>query len=131
MMNNNSMMNSYSRSNASTSAATTGYDSYATMANLSSSNGASYTLPSTHLTLSVGLYDNRIQPPEMTVPLGATVEWRNEGAHVHTVTSANGLWDSGSLSKGETYQVTFSQRGTFQYYCQKHPDRMHGVVIVK
>src|SRR5262245_4421095 len=49
---------------------------------------------------SVGIYDDRFDPPTLTVAPGTTVRWTNLGSHKHTVTSSSGDWDSGDMKPG-------------------------------
>jgi nitrite reductase (NO-forming) len=61
-------------------------------------------------------------PNVLMVPLGATVTWtNNDPGMVHTVTAANGSFDSGMLAAGETFSYTFDQPGDFDYTCTPHP----------
>ena len=62
---------------------------------------------------------------------GETVEWQNDDLTPHTVTSQNGNeLNSGSIEPDATWSHTFSQPGTFPYYCTFHTE-MKGTVIVK
>ncbi len=70
------------------------------------------------------------KPEDITITAGTTVTWTNKDAATHTVTSDDELFDSGNLSKGDTFQYTFNQTGTFDYHCTLHPN-MKGKVIVK
>jgi plastocyanin len=79
----------------------------------------------------VGLYDNRFEPPALTVPAGTTVRWTNHGQHKHTVTSDRGDWGSKGLGPAETYSYTFTRPGTYAYHCEVHPEEMRGTVVVK
>ncbi|HYY92408.1 MAG TPA: plastocyanin/azurin family copper-binding protein, partial [Candidatus Dormibacteraeota bacterium] len=64
--------------------------------------------------------------------------WTNNGGIPHTVKSnstANGSlpsFDSGSggISHGQTYTYTFTQAGTYHYYCDFHQSQMQAVVVV-
>lgn len=77
-------------------------------------------------------------PAEVTVPVGATVRWTNDESMFHTVTSTsslqvrrpNGLFDKSLFRKGDTFQYTFKEAGTFFYYCQPHSTFMAGTVRV-
>lgn len=68
-------------------------------------------------------------PKSLTVTAGTTVTWTNKEAITHTVTSDTGLFDSGDLTNGQTYQYTFSSAGTFAYHCKYHSG-MTGTIIV-
>jgi plastocyanin len=82
-------------------------------------------------TASVGMYDNYFQPNTLIVLPGTTVRWTHSGQHKHTVTSAMGQWDSGELGSGAVYSVTFTQPGTYPYYCRIHSREMRGTIVVK
>jgi len=69
-------------------------------------------------------------PAEVTINVGNTVEWTQLDEIPHTVTSTPaGIFDSGVLSKGNTFSFTFTQAGTYSYYCDLHP-AMVGTVTV-
>jgi len=70
------------------------------------------------------------KPENISISAGTTVTWTNEDAVIHTVTSDDELFDSGNLSKGDTFEYTFNQTGTFGYHCIPHP-YMTGEVIVE
>lgn len=68
-------------------------------------------------------------PATLTVKVGATVKWANQDETPHTVTSDAGDWDSGELSKGQSFNHIFTQTGTFTYHCAIHPS-MKGTIVV-
>ena len=58
----------------------------------------------------------------LMVPLGATVTWtNNDPGMVHTVTAADGSFDSGMLATGQSFSYTFDKPGDFDYACTPHP----------
>lgn len=69
-------------------------------------------------------------PATITAHIGDTVVWTNTGDMAHTVTADDGSFDSGSLSKGDSWSHIFNTAGTFTYYCAPHP-WMKGTVIVR
>ena len=69
-------------------------------------------------------------PASVTVQTGAAVIWTNEDAPPHTVTSVDGIFDSGVFDPGASFTWTFDQPGSFPYVCQLHP-QMQGTVIVE
>jgi plastocyanin len=81
-------------------------------------------------TATVTLADNRFEPATITIAPGTTVRWVNNGSHKHTVTSATGAWDSGDVGPGQVYSATFTQAGTYEYFCRHHKD-MRGSIVVK
>lgn len=80
--------------------------------------------------VAVGIKDFKFSPPSLTVPAGTTVTWTNNDERRHTVTSTTGAFGSMGLSNGDTFAQTFTQPGTYQYFCSVHP-RMQAAVIVK
>lgn len=74
-------------------------------------------------------------PNPITIGVGETVSWSNDDNVAHTVTSgtpssgADGLWDSGLIMQGDSFDFTFNDEGTFSYFCIVHP-WMTGEVIV-
>jgi plastocyanin len=79
---------------------------------------------------SVTIRDFDFAPASVTVDVGDTVTWNNEGPTPHTATADNGSFDTGILDDGESGSHTFEQAGTFQYFCQPHPN-MRGTVTVR
>jgi plastocyanin len=71
-------------------------------------------------------------PAEITVPVGATVEWFNDTDLQHDVSADDGSFDSkGLLSKNQKYEFKFTKTGEFKYFCTPHKDAgMRGVVKV-
>ena len=62
-------------------------------------------------------------PYEVTIESGSTVSWINDDSAAHTVTSGTvnagltGVFDSGIFMAGSTFEVTFDETGTFDYFC--------------
>lgn len=67
---------------------------------------------------------------EIVVSAGGTVVWTNRDVAPHTVTSTDGLFDSGFLIEGQSYSRTFGTPGSFPYACRVHPS-MQATVIVR
>ena len=74
-------------------------------------------------------------PYEVTVATGATITWNNDDTAVHTVTSGSptvgvtGLFDSSIFDAGDSFEYTFNDAGTYDYFCMVHP-WMEGIVHV-
>ena len=68
-------------------------------------------------------------PPEVTVPVGTTVEWVNHDDEPHFVAAQQKQFKSKVLGKDDTFSTTFEEPGQYPYYCLIHP-HMTGVVIV-
>jgi plastocyanin len=81
---------------------------------------------------TVGMVDNRFVPTRLTVAAGSTVTWSNHGNNAHTVTSLDGLWDSGTLLHDDQFRFTFTTPGTYRFICRQHLFQgMGGTIVVE
>ena len=63
-------------------------------------------------------------PPAINIKAGQTVSWLDLGLHTHSVVSDTGLnpqFDSGALSTGSSFSVTFERPGTYTYHSSTEP----------
>jgi len=72
---------------------------------------------------------------QLTVAVGTEVTFTNEDSAPHTATSgqspaSDGVFDTGTLKKGQSKRVKLTKAGTFAYYCAIHPF-MKATVTVK
>lgn len=82
-------------------------------------------------TREVNIQGNAYSPQAASVKHGDTVMWHNHDSVKHTVTSNDGgPLDSGNFGQGQAYSFTFSNAGTYSYYCEVHPN-MKGSVTVQ
>jgi amicyanin len=79
---------------------------------------------------AVEITDFAFQPGTITITVGDTVTWTNRDPVVHTATSTAGAFDSGELGTGESYRVTFTEPGTFDYLCTPHPSMTGRIVVL-
>jgi plastocyanin len=75
------------------------------------------------------------QPSPLTVPKGSTVTWTSADDITHTVTSGapgkkDGRFDGQLAGKGTAYRHTFTEPGTYSYFCGRHQS-MTGEIVVK
>ena len=68
----------------------------------------------------VEMEDFKFNPPVLVIRPGTTVKFANKDEAPHTATSDTGVFDSGYLSKGEEFFYTFTEPGTYPYYCIPH-----------
>lgn len=87
------------------------------------------TPPTTPTIIEVAIEGFAFKPAEINVPVGSTITWYNKDSAAHTVTARDKSFDSGKLSRNDTFSYTFKQSGTFEYYCTIHPF-MEGKVVV-
>ena len=69
-------------------------------------------------------------PAQTEIAVGTTVTWTNSDPMAHTVTAADGTFDSGILGAGKSFSHAFDQEGTFDYTCMIHP-LMQGSIVVR
>ncbi|HEU6453305.1 MAG TPA: plastocyanin/azurin family copper-binding protein [Gemmatimonadaceae bacterium] len=91
--------------------------------------------------------DFTFSPETVTVKVGSSIQWVNDGPSAHHVLSDDMVWDSGNLSgpsgsdpygyggtAGQTFTFKFDSAGTFTYHCKNHPPSAYpnfvGVVVV-
>ena len=65
-------------------------------------------------------------PNTVQIKTGGTVTWKNVDTAAHTVTSgkdatSDGLFDSGMIMAGNSFDHKFDKTGTYDYYCMVHP----------
>jgi len=70
-------------------------------------------------------------PKVLTVPVGASVTWRNKDDVPHKIQSADKRFDpSPLLDTKATYTTRFTKAGEYRYFCSLHPV-MQGTIIVQ
>ncbi|WP_405727782.1 cupredoxin family copper-binding protein [Streptomyces sp. NBC_01537] len=81
---------------------------------------------------TIAIKDYAFAQKSLTVKVGDTVKWTNEDTAPHTVTTTSGpaSFDSGNLSKGQSFSYTFTKAGTYDYYCAVHPDMTAKITVV-
>ena len=81
---------------------------------------------------TIAIKDYAFAQKSLTVNVGDTVKWTNEDTAPHTVTTTSGpaSFDSGNLSKGQSFSYTFTKAGTYDYYCAVHPDMTAEITVV-
>lgn len=82
----------------------------------------------------ISITDDVFVPNKVTIPISATVVWKNEGQRPHTVTSDKDFFDSGQLDPGGSFEHTFTGADRLPYFCQFHGEAggvgMAGMIIV-
>jgi plastocyanin len=69
-------------------------------------------------------------PKDVTIKAGDTVQWNwTDDLSAHSVTSRTGLFASGSHREGFSFSYTFSNPGTFAYYCPAHANQTGTVTV--
>ena len=69
-------------------------------------------------------------PATLTVKPGTKVTWVNRDDVPHTATDTDKRFNSKTLDTDDQFDFTFSEPGTYNYFCALHP-KMTGQIIVK
>jgi plastocyanin len=79
---------------------------------------------------AVHIKDDAFFPTTLTVHPGDTVVFINDDDDAHTVTAANGSFDSKGLDTHQQWKYTFTKAGSYAFFCELHPF-MKGTIVVK
>lgn len=66
-------------------------------------------------------------PASITINVGDTVEWKNSDTTPHTITSGSpsdgpsGVFDSSLIRSGNSFEFTFNESGSYDYFDMIHP----------
>ena len=78
---------------------------------------------------TVTIQNMAFNPSTLNVKVGTTVTWINKDSTTHNVVSDSGLFQSGDLTNGMSYNYTFNTSGSYPYHCSIHPT-MTGTIVV-
>ena len=90
---------------------------------------AESTAPAPNSTMTVDISNHAFNPAQLNVAPGTTVTFVNNDTEPHTATADNGLFDTGVLQPGSSFEVFLDGSGTVTYHCELHPD-MQGSIVV-
>ena len=79
---------------------------------------------------SVRIDNFTFTPQEITITRGTTLTWVNDDDIPHTVAATNKAFRSKAMDTEQKFSFTFTEPGTYEYFCSLHP-HMQGKVIVK
>jgi plastocyanin len=73
-------------------------------------------------TVNVSAVNFSFSPDPAKVRMGDTIHWTNNGTVAHTTTQDTplGLWDSGSLAVGASFDFVLYAAGVYKYHCTFH-----------
>lgn len=70
-------------------------------------------------------------PETITISAGQSITWTNQDSTPHTVTGKDrDFLQSGTMNQGDSFTQTFDEPGTYEYFCEFHPNMM-GIVVVE
>ena len=85
--------------------------------------------PAPNSTTTVDISNHAFTPAQLNVAPGTTAPFVNTDTEPHTATADNGLFDTGVLEPGYSFDVLLDGSGTVPYHCELHPD-MQGSIVV-
>src|SRR5918997_3496071 len=94
-----------------------------------STTPAQTTTPAPNSTITVDISNHAFNPAQLNVAPGTTVRFVNNDTEPHTATADNGLFDTGVLEPGYSFDVFLDGSGTVTYHCELHPE-MQGSIVV-
>lgn len=76
-------------------------------------------------------------PSTLQIKQGTRVKWKNTDKNSHQIISGTRVankttaeFESKALEKGDIYTFTFEKTGSFSYYDQLNPSKLHGTIVV-
>ena len=90
---------------------------------------AGTTAPAPSGTITVDIRDHAFNPAQLNVAPGTTVRFVNNDTKPHTATADNGLFDTGELQPGYSFDVVLDGAGTVTYHCELHPYMQESIVV--
>lgn len=81
-------------------------------------------------TKAISIKDFEFAPTAITINVGDSISWKNDGQRAHTATALDASFDSGNLDAGQSFSFTFAKAGTFAFACRYH-DTMQGTITVQ
>jgi amicyanin len=79
--------------------------------------------------LDVKIDNFTFNPQTITVKAGTTVTWTNEDDIPHTVVATAKAFKSKVLDSNDTFSLTFTTPGSYEYFCSLHPHMKASIVV--
>jgi plastocyanin len=85
----------------------------------------------------VSMQNIQFDPAEITVAPGDTITFTNDEAVPHDVNKTSGpgpqfsSGPEGGMNKGDTFELTLDEPGTYEYVCRVHAPGMAGTITVR
>ncbi len=68
-------------------------------------------------------------PDKLTVPIGTKITWANKDQVPHTVAEKTKKFRSAAMDTDDTYSFTFTEAGTYSYFCTLHPQMVGEIAV--
>lgn len=86
-------------------------------------------LPAKAANAEINIENFSFAPAALTVKPGTTIAFRNHDDIPHSVVAAKGEFHSDPLDTDDEFSFTFTEPGTYEYFCGLHP-QMKGTITV-
>ncbi len=80
-------------------------------------------------TITIDIKGFKYNADVVTLSVGDTIVFVNQDGAPHTATARDGSFDTGTLKKSKSGEVTVTAAGTFEYFCKFHKN-MTGQITV-
>ena len=79
--------------------------------------------------VSITIDNFNFMPPTVTVAAGTKLTWTNHDDVPHTVVSTEQKFKSKVLDTDDSFSYTFTDPGTYPYFCSLHPKMVAKVIV--
>lgn len=76
---------------------------------------------------NISIENFSFKPATLTIKTGETVVWTNKDSAQHDIKSAG--FNSALLSKGQTFEFKFNEKGSYDYSCGVHPSMLGKIIV--
>lgn len=80
--------------------------------------------------LAITIENYKFDPPMPEIAVGTTVTWTNKDIIPHNVISKDGVFESPTIGRDDSFSFTFETAGVFPYLCTFHTS-MQGEITVR
>ena len=80
-------------------------------------------------TITIDIKSFKYNAADVTISVGDTIVWVNQDGAPHTATARDGSFNTGTLKKGKSGEITFTSAGTFEYFCKFHKNMVGRIVV--
>ena len=80
---------------------------------------------------NITISEYAFSPAQLTVTAGTRVTWTNHDQVPHSVVEKDRKFHSAALDTNDRYSFTFTEPGTYRYFCSLHPQMIGTVIVVK
>lgn len=77
----------------------------------------------------IEIHEYLFVPANLTITVGTKVTWINHDEVPHTVNATDKKFNSPALDTDEVFSTTFTEPGTYRYFCRLH-SQMTGTITV-